>query len=126
MSQFPPPEHDPYMAPSSPIAKGATEGNGMAVASLVCGVLFCIPVITGLLAILFGILGIRKASSGRAGGKGMAIAGLLLGIVGLGGQAIGGFFLVQFGKIGMQVVTLPEEFLKDLSSGNVNSALGKS
>jgi predicted Zn finger-like uncharacterized protein len=58
--------------------------SGMAIASLVCGLLFCvIPVISSLLAIIFGIIGISKTKDPRVGGKGMSIAGLILGCVGL-------------------------------------------
>ena len=50
-------------------------------ASLVLGVILFVPP-CGLLAIIFGILGIRRASvCGK--GKGMAISGLILGCVGL-------------------------------------------
>jgi len=58
------------------------ENSGMAIASLVCGLLICVP-LCSLLAIIFGIIGIRQTGSGRRGGQGMAIAGLVLGAVGL-------------------------------------------
>jgi hypothetical protein len=65
------------------------QGNGMAVAGLVLGiigfVLFWVPFLgwlVALLGIIFGGLGIGRANKvGR--GKGMAIAGLVLGILGL-------------------------------------------
>jgi prepilin-type processing-associated H-X9-DG protein len=56
--------------------------NGMAIASVVCGALgFIIPVIPGLLGILFGILGINKTKNPHVGGRGIAITGLCLGCV---------------------------------------------
>jgi prepilin-type processing-associated H-X9-DG protein len=55
--------------------------NGMAVASLVCGCLFFIPILPAILATIFGILGISKANRDpRVRGRGLAIAGLTLGI----------------------------------------------
>jgi prepilin-type processing-associated H-X9-DG protein len=60
---------------------GAQQGNGMAVASLVCGIIaFCLPVIASILAIVFGILGLSKAKDPRVGGKGMATTGIILGV----------------------------------------------
>nr|WP_276508399.1 DUF4190 domain-containing protein [Modestobacter muralis] len=38
--------------------------------------------ILGLLAIIFGILGLRRVKARRADNKGMAIAGLVTGIIG--------------------------------------------
>ena len=63
------------------MAQGKKGGNGFAIASLICGILGCTG-IGGLLAIIFGILGINKASrQPEVGGKGMAIAGIVLGAV---------------------------------------------
>ena len=66
--------------------------NGLAIAALVCGIiallLSWIPVINflsfilGLIAIVLGGVGIAKAKDGR-GGKGLAIAGLVTGLLAL-------------------------------------------
>ena len=56
--------------------------SGMAIASLVFGILFCFPLFS-VLALIFGIIGINKTAPGRAQGRGMAIAGTVLGGVGL-------------------------------------------
>lgn len=65
-------------------------GNGLAVASLVLGivavVLFCIWYIalpSAILAIIFGVVGRGRARLGATGG-GMATAGLILGCVAIG------------------------------------------
>jgi prepilin-type processing-associated H-X9-DG protein len=59
-----------------------TRTSGFAVWSLVCGLLsFCVPVIGNLLAIVFGIIGIAKTSTPQVRGRGMAITGLILGII---------------------------------------------
>ena len=62
-------------------------GNGLAVASLVLGligiVLFCfwfLSIPCAILAIIFGALGKGKANRGASGG-GMAVAGIVLGII---------------------------------------------
>ncbi len=64
----------------------------MAVASLVCGFLFCIPAITGLLAVLFGLVGFSRGKDPLRGGRGMAMAGLLLGLLSLAGWSGVGYF----------------------------------
>ena len=57
--------------------------SGLAIASLICGLLFFIPFIPAILAIVFGIVGINQTKTGRAGGRGLAIAGLVCGAVSL-------------------------------------------
>ena len=68
---------------------GARESNGLAVASLVLGlisvVLMCfwyLAIPCGILAIVFGVIGRTNARAGAPNG-GMATAGLILGIFGL-------------------------------------------
>ena len=58
----------------------------MAIASLVLGLLsFCLSVFTGIPAIILGPLSLRaiKRSGGRVSGKGMAIAGIATGSIGV-------------------------------------------
>ena len=52
-------------------------GPGMGIAALCCGILgfFFLPFLLGPLAIIFGALGLKNR------GRGMAIAGLVLGII---------------------------------------------
>jgi hypothetical protein len=73
-------------------------GNGLAVASLILGILacitFCAPPLAGLLALLaivFGVIGMNKPVGG-----GMAKTGLILGIVGIG-ITIGFWVLFRMG-----------------------------
>lgn len=78
-------------------------GNGMAVAALVLGVvgavfgliplLFFVAFPLGVLAIVFGIAGRRKAKRG-ASGKGMSTAGVILGVVAFA-LAIAGIVIVD-------------------------------
>lgn len=111
MSQYPPqpPQQPPYGQPPTPPPYGQpgmpqygmpgtpaprAGTSGAAIASLICGILGCIPLITSLLAVILGILGIKATSNGRAGGRGMAIAGLILGLLGLAGWSVGGGAMV--------------------------------
>ncbi|MEV5434269.1 DUF4190 domain-containing protein [Streptomyces sp. NPDC052701] len=68
---------------SSPAASSKARTNGLAVASLVCGIigLFVFNVILGPVAIVLGAVGMRQAPV--KGGAGMAKAGVVLGIVDL-------------------------------------------
>jgi type IV pilus assembly protein PilA len=68
--------------PSGMAAGGETSGK--AIGSLVCGILFFFPP-SAVLAIIMGHLSLSeiRRSAGRLGGKGMAIAGLVLGYAGL-------------------------------------------
>lgn len=65
--------------------RGPTSTNGMAVASMVLGILW-IYWIGSVLALVFGYIGRKQidASGGAQSGRGMAIAGIVLGWIGIG------------------------------------------
>jgi hypothetical protein len=70
--------------------------NGLGTASLVLGILavvFCwaywVGVVLGVLAIIFGGVGLARAKAGQATNRSSALAGLILGIV-----AIAAFFVL--------------------------------
>ena len=67
----------------------ATETNGLAIASLVFGILW-LAGLGSLLAIVFGVKGRSQidASGGHQGGRGLATAGIALGATGIGGLAL--------------------------------------
>lgn len=71
--------------PPSPVA--APTRKGLAIASLICGIsaLFCFPLVGTLLAIVLGLMAIRRArrSPAEFGGEGLAIAGMVTGGAGL-------------------------------------------
>lgn len=65
-------------------------GSGLAIASLILGILsvigFCIPVLApllGLIAVVLGFVALSRIRAGRAAGRGMAIGGLVTGVLGL-------------------------------------------
>jgi len=64
---------------------GPSPEQGLAIASLVCGILsfVCCNILTGIPAIILGIMAINKEKSDpqRYTGKGMAIGGIVLGAV---------------------------------------------
>ncbi|MFJ8145602.1 DUF4190 domain-containing protein [Streptomyces sp. NPDC096094] len=68
---------------SSSAASSRSRTNGLAIASLCCGIvgLFFLSVVLGPLAIVLGAVGLRQAPA--KGGAGMAKAGVVLGILAL-------------------------------------------
>lgn len=78
--------------------------KGMAVASITLGIvgacigmiplfgLFAFPM--GILAVIFGLIGVRKAKRNGGGGKGLARAGWIMGLV-----------AITLGVVGMQIVS---------------------
>ena len=65
--------------------------NGMGTASMVLGILACalfcfygvVSVVLGILAVVFGVKGRRKAEQGLANNHGQAQAGFVMGIIGI-------------------------------------------
>jgi hypothetical protein len=97
----------PPIAPPAgalPAAQGRPR-NGAAIAAMVLGIcaimvgfvplLFWIGGIAGILAIVFGIIGLRRARrDGDTGRRGFAVAGLILGPLGLVASVVGGYVTV--------------------------------
>jgi len=76
----PQPPADPQVVP--PGAPGQTRRCGLAIASLVCGIVGpCTAGLASIVAVILGIVGLVKIgkSQGALGGKGMAIVGIVLG-----------------------------------------------
>jgi len=96
--------------------------SAAAVASLVLGILGCVPLLTGVLAILFGAAGIRATRDPRFRGRGLAIAGLVLGIVSFVAWSLFG------GMLGLGYVrskparAVAHQFTADLAAGDVPAA----
>lgn len=94
--QPPPPGYGGGTPPGSPGYPGSYEASprelpkGLAIAALVLGIVALLSswtavggVIFGIVAIVLGIIGMRKANRYEAGGKSMAVTGLVLGILSL-------------------------------------------
>jgi hypothetical protein len=75
-----PPPNAPYgYSPYAP----TQSTNGMAIASMVLGILW-VYWIGSILAIIFGFVALSQIKERHQSGKGMATAGLILGFIGLG------------------------------------------
>ena len=98
MSQPPPLVSPPPLGPGNPIVAPRT--SGLAIASLICGIL-PVPLIGGILAIVFSIKARREIarSQGTLTGQGLALAGMICGII------IGGISLIaMLAGIAMPVI----------------------
>ncbi|MDB5296377.1 MAG: hypothetical protein JWO31_2360 [Phycisphaerales bacterium] len=115
----PPPGYPaaPYGMPAQPPA-----GNGWGVAALVTGLLSaCVPFLGGLLAIIFGILGIKRSAKTRTG-KGLSVAGIILGLLTIVGWALAGggvWALIQGTAVNRD---LAKKFVNDLAAQNTTAA----
>jgi hypothetical protein len=81
--QYAPPP--PYVAPSGGyVYAQPTRTNGLAIASMVLGILW-LYWIGSILAVIFGYVAKKQIdeSGGAQGGRGMAIAGIVLGWIGV-------------------------------------------
>jgi hypothetical protein len=123
------PERDRLMEPNEiPSPKPRT--SAAAISSLVCGLLGCIPFATGLAAVILGFVGIKKTRDPMVTGKGMAIAGLILGILsfvgwtGFTAVSVATFYAIT--KMGEPARLVGEEFTRDLTEDKVDAALALS
>ena len=92
------------MRPRRRPAVGAPATSGKAIWSLILGFIsmFCIPFFPAIPAIILGFLGMRdvKRNPQALRGKGMAIAGLILGLLNTGGTCLAGVAAVGIFMLG--------------------------
>lgn len=85
---YPPPPPGGYVPPPpppggygyQPLPQGVGT-NGMAIASLVCSLFGWICIIGGILGIIFGFMALGQIRQSGQGGRGMAIAGIVIGVI---------------------------------------------
>jgi hypothetical protein len=90
---YPYPYTYPYPAPGSGyyspwLYAPAPQLSGWALTSMICGIISMVILqpITAILAIIFGYMALRevKRSGGQVDGHGMAVAGIVMGYIGIG------------------------------------------
>lgn len=88
MTEAPPPPEpalEPIPEPPPPAApKGS---SGLAIASLICGIVGCVPG-AGIAAVVMGHMALGRIKTSGQGGRGMALAGLILGYLSIVGWII--------------------------------------
>jgi hypothetical protein len=79
-------------APAPPAAP--QKAGGLSIASLICGIasVTCFGILAGIPAIVTGHLAMGKVKRGEAGGRGLALAGLIMGYISIAFTII--FFLM--------------------------------
>jgi hypothetical protein len=115
----------PSFAPAyaHPGLVGPRPSNGPAVTSLVCGVAGIVPFITSLLALVFGMVGLNRAKQVGGAGRGMALSGLILGVLGLSLWTWATAAYFSSSKVYNQ---LSHTFVTALAQGDVDKAVGMS
>lgn len=74
------------------VAQPSSGTNGLAIASMVLGILWLYWV-GSILAVIFGHIALSQLKRSQQGGRGMAIAGLVLGYIGIATLAVFGILL---------------------------------
>lgn len=80
--------YQPYGAPQM-----SRKTNGLAIAALVCGILWGFGVLA-VLALVFGIIALQQIKKREESGRGLAIAGIILGGIGVLGAISSIIFVV--------------------------------
>jgi hypothetical protein len=89
------------------------------VTSLVLGLILCFPILTGLGAIAFGTAGIGVTRSPLRTGRGLAIAGVVLGIVNLLVWTVGG---TLWWTQSSEAASVAHRFTQNLAAGDLSAA----
>jgi Domain of unknown function (DUF4190) len=126
---YPPPNFPPGMPPGMGQGysiPGSSRTSGAAITSLVCGILGCIPLVTGVVAVITGIVGISATSNPAVKGRGMAIAGLILGLISIGLWLAFGGGLAAALHGAKPERDFAKAYITDLSGGNVDKCVANS
>lgn len=133
MSQVPPPPppapgfspqpQPPYPGYGAQQMPTGSQTNGLAIGSFICGLIGCL-IITPLIGIILGLLGLKDAGKKGGSGRGLAIAGIILSIlwIGVGGILGAGFY--KLWSAAGPAKQVAEAFAKDAAAGNIDAALG--
>jgi hypothetical protein len=132
MSQIPPPPpsgpgfqpqpQSPYPGYGAPQVATGSQTNGLAIGSFVCGLVGCL-VITPIVGIILGVLGLKDAGKKAGSGRGLAVAGILLSLLWIGAFALGGVGLAKFLGATKPAKDVADAFVKDAAAGNIDAAL---
>lgn len=122
MSQVPPAPPPPGAMPQQYTLNPQPKTSGAAIGSLICGILGCVPWLTGLIAIILGIVGIKSTKDPLTRGRGMAIAGLVLGVVSVVVWTLLGSTIFAFFSSTGPARDQARAFIYDLDKGDVTAA----
>ena len=108
------------MTEAAPVA--ARRLSKSSLLSLICGILGCVPFVTGILAVLLGIVGFVRTSNPLKKGRWMAVVGILLGVMSIGGWTLfgGGIWAIFKATEGPRVAT--HNLIKELAENDMAEA----
>lgn len=86
-------KHAVCVACKKPVVDGSDRTNIPAAASLTLGLMLQIPLLSGILAVIFGLVGMKRAKNAAVGGATLAKVGLLLGCLNIVGWMTYSFML---------------------------------
>jgi hypothetical protein len=87
--------------------------SGVAIAALISSLIICVPFLTSAIGVLLGLIGLFVAGGPRTKGRGLALAGLLIGVVGLVLWSAGTWYVVDRFYMPIQTVA---RFTTDLNN----------
>ncbi|GHJ57874.1 hypothetical protein NOK12_03930 [Nocardioides sp. OK12] len=96
----PPPTHQPYGQPFPGGGDPRQEGppsKALAITSLVLSFLICVPFVAAIVSIVLGVIVLGRSKDGRAHGRGMAIAGIVISSLVMLATVVGIGLAVVFG-----------------------------
>ncbi|HEY2586574.1 MAG TPA: DUF4190 domain-containing protein [Tepidisphaeraceae bacterium] len=125
MTQYPPPPAGPAGPSYAPPPPART--NGLALASLIISIVgFGVLFVGGLVGVILGTLSLRKSRDPNVGGHGMAVAGIVIGLLSI----LTSFIIVGGIYYGVHAAIKASEaprlaarqFMQDLSGGDPAAA----
>jgi len=90
--------------------------------SLICGILGCVPFVTGVLAVLLGLVGFVRTGKPGVRGRWMAVVGVVLGVLSMGGWTVGGLTFWGVWSLTAGPRDASHAFLQHLADGEVKAA----
>jgi hypothetical protein len=94
-----------------------------ALTSVLLGSMLCwVPYASAVLAIILGIVGLARTRNPHVSGRGLAIAGIVLGAVGLLFWALAGGGLMMEYSQDHEARPYAQQFLQDISTGKLDAA----
>jgi hypothetical protein len=122
---YPPPGGYPpgtgYAVPGTPMGS-PSKTSVAAVFSLVFGILGCIPMVTSVLALICGFIGISATKNNQKSGRGLAIAGIVLGLLGVVLWGLFGGGLYTMWRVTGPTRAEGRQFIQNLADGKVDAA----
>jgi len=125
MSTYPPPPVLPGPSPAPGPFPPRT--NGLALASLIVSVAgFCVLFVGGLAGVILGLVALRRARDPQVGGRGMATAGIAIGILSILTSVIGSVGIYYGTRAAVRASEPPRragrQFVQDLNRGDTAAA----